>query len=255
MNEFNLIAKFRRLAAKQTIRNRESVYEKDGHRLKYLYLASKCSNNLLVVFSAFPGPRGVAGYNMVATFAGVNIHRLYILDDFGDEARGAYYLSENGDFYVATLVDDLLSRFMPKGGKTYFVGSSKGGYAALYFGIRRGADYVVSGAPQYYIGSYLMASDHAPVLAAMAGDTEKETIARYDKLLPDLIATSHEKKPIVVLHYSEKEPTFGAHIQYLLSDLRTHGYTVRTDTEEYMVHSDVANYFPQLCCRILKELK
>lgn len=255
MNEFNLIAKLRRLAAKQTIRRREAVYEKDGRRLKYLYLAGKRRDRLLVVFSAFPGPHGAAGYNMVATFAGADVSRLYILDNFGDEARGAYYLSENGDFYVASLVDDLLSRFMPQDGKTYFVGSSKGGYAALYFGIRRGADYVVSGAPQYYIGSYLMASGHAPVLAAMAGDTEKETIACYDKLLPDLIAAPHEKKPLVVLHYSEKEPTFGAHIQYLLSDLRAHGYTVRTDTEEYTAHSDVAKFFPQLCCRILKEYK
>ncbi len=255
MDEFNLIAKLRRLAAKRTIRRREAVYEKDGRRVKYLYLAGKRSDRLLVVFSAFPGRHGAAGYNMVATFADADVCRLYILDDFGDERRGAYYLSENGDFYVSALVDDLLDKFMPLGGRTFFVGSSKGGYAALYFGIRHGADFVISGAPQYYIGSYLLASGHAAALAAMAGDVSAASIARYDALLPDLIAVPREKKPTVVLHYSEKEPTYGAHIRYLLRDLCGNGYTVRTDMEEYTAHSDVAKFFPQLCRKILTEYK
>lgn len=256
MIRLNPIAVLRSFAAKQTIRRREAVYEKDGRRLKYLYIEGRRRDRLLVVFSAFPGPRGTAGYNMVATFSGIDACRLYILDDFGDKARGSYYLSENGDFYVASLVDDLLSQYMPRGGgTTFFMGSSKGGYAALYFGIRHGADFVVSGAPQYYVGSYLLADGQEQILAAMAGDIEKETIARYDRLLFEQIAAPRDKKPLVVLHYSEEEPTYDAHIKYMLSDLREHGYTVRTDTEIYTEHSDVSRFFPKLCRRILKEYK
>ena len=101
---------------------------KFNNRLKYLFKRNKTSDELIVVFSGFPGD-DVAKYNYVRTLSGVPCNQLFILDDFGWQKKGSYYLGENGDFYVEKMVLELIQMLKDqyKINRLITAGSSKGG--------------------------------------------------------------------------------------------------------------------------------
>lgn len=247
--------KLRHLKVTRYIVKNEKTFEKDGKTIKYLYCPNKNSKKLAVVFSAFPGANKSAGYNMVSTFMDININKLFILDDFGYKKRGAYYLSENGDYYIPPLVNELLKKYTSGMDKICFLGSSKGGTAALYFGLTTdGVDLILSGAPQYYIGDYLVCKpEHYPILDAMAGSHTEDKVLEYNKILPEIVnGFKLEAKPKILIHYSKSEPTYEHHIKNLIDDLIKNNFEILEDIEEYEQHSDVAKYFPNLCKKHLK---
>ena len=129
-----------------------------GTKGKFLFVDNK-SDTLLIVFSAFTGE--VPRYNYFYSFKELhNISQLYILDNYGK--RGSYYLYENGSSFpendVKVLVESIIKKYSIK--KIITAGTSKGGTAAIYFGLKLHADHIFSGACQYYIGTYLDREEH-----------------------------------------------------------------------------------------------
>ncbi|MDG4658485.1 hypothetical protein P6P90_16460 [Ectobacillus antri] len=122
---------------------------------------------MIVVFSACT-KIGVKGrYNYIRTIKSMNCNKLFILDDFGYDSRGLFYLGENNKFEVATAVKELISQIANKYNinQRIYVGSSKGGYASLYFGLDDNGSVIIAGAPQYYLNFYLNdAKDHKRLL-------------------------------------------------------------------------------------------
>lgn len=250
-----VINKLRHLKAKQYILHNEKEFSINHHSIKYLFSSCPESSDLIVVFSAFPGSGKKAGYNMVSTFGKIKMNKLYILDDFGYMNRGSYYLSENGDFYIRELTVQLIEMFSKNAKRRIFLGSSKGGYAALYFGLLLKSDIIISGAPQYYLGNYLTSKpEHIPILDAMAGGHDEKTIELYNNLLKNLILSEENKSQCnIVIHYSKQEPTYEAHIKDMLKALKVNNYKVDEDIADYKNHGDVSKYFPALCLNILKK--
>ncbi|MBP3360163.1 MAG: hypothetical protein J6N52_04870 [Clostridia bacterium] len=250
-----VINKLKHLKAKHYIQHNEKEFSSGNHRIKYLFSPCQGSSDLIVVFSAFPGSGKKAGYNMVSTFGKAKINKLYILDDFGYMNRGSYYLSENGDFYVRELTIKLIERFSENMTRRTFLGSSKGGYAALYFGLLLGADAILAGAPQYYLGNYLTSKpEHIPILDAMAGNHDAETAELYNNLMKKLItAEETDRSCSITIHYSKQEPTYEAHIKDMLKCLKENNYKVAEDVAEYKNHGDVSGFFPALCLNIIKK--
>ena len=243
-----VFGRLRNFRIKRKIKKHEKVYCEGETRLKYYYVPHKKSDVLIVVFSGFPAKGKSAAYNMVATLEGVSANRLYILDDFGYQNRGAYYLGENGEFSVRDAVLNFLKTFASH--KTVFCGSSKGGTAAIYFGLLFGADYVIAGAPQYYLGDYLTSEEaHVPIFEAMAGSVDPISIEKYNNILPkSIVSACHSaKKPRFLIHYSPEEHTYPSHIFHMLNDLQQYEFVVEHDVQHYEKHSDVALYFPKLC--------
>lgn len=244
--------KIKHMAAKLLIRFKERSFHYNGRQLKYLYLPAHGSNALAVVFSGFPDVGKPATYNMVSSFMGLKINRLYILDNFGYANGGTYYLGEEGNFHIQEMVLALLERL--RFPYRVFLGSSKGGTSAIYFGLLSGCDQIIAGAPQMYIGSYLTSKpEHIPIMDALAGDHTAPTIERYDRILPNLIKTgTHQEKTNIILHYSINEHTYHEHIRDMISLLEEKAYHLEHDVSFYNNHSDVACFFPQLCIRKLK---
>lgn len=250
--------KLKHLKVTNYIIKNEKTFVKDGKTIKYLYIPSEDSKSLAVIFSAFPGPNKVAGYNMVSTFMNIKINKLFILDDFGYKKRGAYYLSENGEYFIPPLVNELLKKHMDGMDKVCFLGSSKGGAAALYYGLKtEGVDLILSGAPQYYIGDYLVCKpEHYPILDAMAGSHSDTAVNEYNRILPTAVNECKlNTKPKILIHYSKSEPTYEHHIKSLVDDLIKNKFEIIEDIEEYELHSDVAKYFPNLCKKHLKNME
>lgn len=244
-----IFRKIPHLFVRVQIRMCEKKFYGNGHTLRYLYFPSSRSKVLAVIFSAFPGQGKKAGYNLVSTLNGVAVNRLYLLDNFGYQGRGSYYLGENGDMFLPPMVDEVIRKYSAGMDKRAFIGSSKGGTAALLYGIRLMADEVIMGAPQYYIGAYLTEKqDHIPLMKGVAGNCSNGQIERLDDLLPNLIRQSalSDKKPLMVLHYSKEEPTYPLHIHPMVDDLTANGFSIEEDIESYTDHISVASYFPQL---------
>lgn len=229
----------------------------DGYqRIKYLLSGSR-SRELVVIFSAFPDKNRKASYNMINTLWNVKINKLFILDDFGYEKRGSCYLGENGNFFIISHVIQLIEKVKMKNKilKVYCVGSSKGGYAALYYGLKVDADLIIAGAPQYLQGDYLSENeDHLKILQSVMGESSKKSINYLNEFLRnEIINHAGEHKPKLLIHYSKNEHTYGEHIVHLLCDLKKFKYEFEEDIESYSEHWEVAKYFPKLCINRLKK--
>lgn len=238
-----------------------SNYFNSSLGIKVPYILEKSQGkegSLIVVFSAFPRKGMAATYNYLRTLRGIEGNKLFILDSFGYQKRGAYYLTENGDFKLEKAVEELIRSTAEKLSvkKIICVGTSKGGYAALYFGMALHAQAIICGAPQYYLGNYL--SDvplKKPILQSMMGNMNEESIELLNKLLPNRINKANATK--IYIHYSSKEHTYVEHIKYLLISLEVNNYEIYEDEQFYEKHQDVSLYFPtfltQTLDKILKE--
>lgn len=243
---------FAKLKAKLTLRRAEKIYRSEGHRLRY-YFQPGDSEWLIVSFSSFPGKWRRARYNYVRTLSGYRANRLFILDNFGARKKGSYYLGQNGDFFIERAVVGLIEETARKCGakKRIFLGSSKGGTSAVYFGMKYGCDVIVAGAPQYYIGNYLLFPKHLRYLRYIMGDASKESAERLNVIVPDAIRNVTGPRR-VYLHYSDREHTYAEHIADMIRDLRRQpGVTLFQDRCDYTDHGAVGKYFPAYIRKVL----
>ncbi len=246
------VKKIRSLLFRLYIKMAEKHYE----RLRYLLQTNHSSDTLVVCFSGF-GNGGSAKYNYINTLKKAKANKLFILDDFGYNKQGSYYLGENGNWFLPDMVVGLIQKVQNESNikNLVMVGSSKGGSAALFYSIKMGANACVIGAPQYFIGNYLSIDKHLPILKGIMGNTSTQSIQRLNRLMCDCIQTVSTKKPKVYIHYSPKEHTYPDHIIHMIDDLVRCGYAVVEDAGyDYTDHKEVAKYFPLYLLSILSKL-
>lgn len=231
----------------KTVLKKEKELTIEGCSLKYLFIKKKKSNRLLVVFSGFPPENKKGGYNYVLKFRELKCNKLYILDDFGNDFRGSYYLGENKDFFIERAVSQLVEKISFENGigkqNITTAGTSKGGYAALYFAFKNNYGKVISGAPQILLGNYLIYPPHQNILSYITGGKREEDVAFLNDVLLDVIKSS-ELSPKLYLHVSKNDHHYEDHMIPLLNLLNQKGYNYNLDLAEYENHGDVGRHFP-----------
>ncbi|EMG26743.1 hypothetical protein [Listeria fleischmannii] len=85
----------------------------NGITLTFYMKENTESEDLLVIYSALP-VKGSSVYNYVRTLDDVNCNKLYILDDFGENRAGVFYLGENGTMDVRDAVKELITNIQKK---------------------------------------------------------------------------------------------------------------------------------------------
>lgn len=144
---------------------------------------------MIIVFSACTKKGQRARYNYIRTLDKIKSNKLFILDDFGFDGRGAYYLGKDNDFMiekeVISLIYKIREEINPE--KEIYIGSSKGGYSALYFGLERKNSYIITGAPQYNLGDYLSIPNHKSILEYIMGYSCNDSIVKLNNLMKDKI--------------------------------------------------------------------
>lgn len=142
-----------------------------------------------MVFSGFSDDR--PRYNYINTLRKINANKLFILDELGrTDYPGAYYLGEHGDYSYKENVITFIKKIANQiSNECYYftVGSSKGGWCSLYFGMRLSATAIFAGAPQYLLGNYLDCDFHQKTFQIMIGDNKMADKALLNSLLPDVI--------------------------------------------------------------------
>ncbi|CVI73533.1 hypothetical protein NDGK_03071 [Clostridiales bacterium CHKCI001] len=234
-----------------------------NNTIKYMY-ERKQSDTIAFVFSSCTRVGVKARYNYVRTVRNFPIDKMFILDDFGSDHRGAFYLGKNMDFSLEKSVLKLIQKTIREGNykRFLFIGSSKGGYAALNFGMQIPGSIIITGAPQYRLGNYLIDRNNhlEQTLYYITGNryqnvTENQIQELNVYLENKIDQTSNEdKKPIIYIHYSNKEHTYEEHVRELLTKIKQNGYKVIEDVGEYENHSEISLYFPDFIMSCIREV-
>ena len=233
-------------------------------RIKYLFYGEKYKNSnvLIIVFSAFNKEKAM--YNYVRSLNEYKVPRLYIKDDFGPRKTGSYYLGEKGKNNVEPAVIALIKKTIENtfgkdvSPKLIFVGSSKGGYAALNFAVEFDNSYAIIGAPQYKLGDHLNEEYFYPMLKDIIGSLSPENIKLLNNHIRDKYLKKNDRyRQKIYIQYSEvewsdvfKEFTYQKHIKYLIDDIKTlTNIDLECEIMDYRDHNDVHLFYP----RFLKE--
>lgn len=234
----------------------EKQYTHENCTLKYIFNPKANSKTLLIIFSG-GSPEGVpARYNYVNNVRKYPSNQLYILDDFGPNERGAFYLGQNRDFYieraVSALIKHICDEYKIDNTNIISCGTSKGGFCALYFAFKYHYGAAVVGAPQILLGDYLNTEQHKYGLEYLAGNTDEESISFLNGLLLEAMRTS-STHPKIYLHCSQYEHHYPEHVLPFLDVANELGVDVTLDLGNYEHHEEVTPHYPIFLRSSLKD--
>ncbi|NRD70193.1 hypothetical protein HQR03_06545 [Psychrobacter okhotskensis] len=98
-------------------------------------------------------------------------------------------------------------------------GFSKGGSAALYYGLKLNISNILVTVPQIYIGSYINKNWHRTALHMMGADYSSVDIQFINNLLPRLLKSDTELEKNIYLITSEADNQYKEHLEPNLNDL------------------------------------
>lgn len=242
------------MGIKEYVQNNEKTF-KDKKDIKYLFCEKKYSNKLIVTFPGFSSPGRPPEYNYIRTLMDCNCHKLYILDDYGP--RGSYLLGENKDHSIEVSVVSLISHICKKYDiklkNVILQGSSKGGYCALYFGIKYNFGYVIAGGPQINLGNYLLYV--VPDVAEyIAGGKDENDIAYLNRFLYDLVDLPSKKFPKIFIHVGKGDHHYKGHILPFLKKLDEKIIDYEIDIPNYSSHTSISLYYPDYLLKTLHSI-
>lgn len=223
-----------------TIRLLEKTY-KNG--VKYIFKNNR-SDKLLIVFSGIG-----SDYNYRRSLKDSSWDQLYIKDSW---AKGiSYYLYENGSNYPEKLTSDFINVFLSSRpySKIVSLGSSKGGSAALYYGIKHKFDEVFCGACQYKVGNYvaIFHKDDGYYPLLMGTIPQEEGIKILNDKYGNLLKENYNSSTMVKLVYSTEEHTYEDDIVPLLRKLDECHIMHEDQIEDFPQHSMIGNYMKEIC--------
>jgi hypothetical protein len=185
--------------------------------VEYRFSHAKNGNrHLVVVFANFSAPEDYGWSNGV--FDKVRANILWIRDRF--DGMNAYYLCRNMDFGLAESVQNLIANFMRAlrltPDQVTLWGGSKGGSAALYFGLSYGYRNIVAIVPQFLIGDDLE-KRRPKVSAYMLGERAPAHNARIlDALIPDLVRSQANRGANIYVLSSPQDEHYAVQVEPFL---------------------------------------
>ncbi|WP_146364493.1 hypothetical protein [Arthrobacter yangruifuii] len=205
-------------------------------------LSEHGKSTLCVAFSAIGAPYDFT-YNYKSSLAKVDAYRLYILDNFG--SQGSYYYADHRDTGIFNAVQSFLLEMSSQLGigpdGMVFLGSSKGGTAALSHGLQLGAARIIAGAPQSYPGTYLSGAS-PDMLSFIAGDSDSESIDWLDQLIPNAVSNAQGNPHITVL-VGDNDSHKHVHIEPLMKLAADAGLSIQTLVIKDLSHQDIGAAF------------
>ena len=222
------------LGFKLYIRLKERKYK---GRLKYM-LFKNGTRDLVVVFSGFPSDNH-PHYNYVRTLTNLkDKDKLFILDDFG--YKGSYYWFENGMDTPMVLVKGLLQELITKYDNIFTMGTSKGGTAAIFYGLFFNVKEVFAGANQYYVKKYLDCPEFKNIYNAMMGSDNSSIL---NEIMPNIVKQNKNSTTVIHLLYSKSEHTYEDHIKGMIEDFDRNSIKYDECIENFSNHGDVGIFF------------
>lgn len=232
---------------------------KDG--LKYLLFEKKVSKILVVVFQAI---NKEPTYNYVGTLSNYNVNQLFIKDDYGGdkETKSSYYIGRNKNTNISEATQDLIKNTVNnlKIEKTIFIGSSKGGFSALYHGLLFGATHIIAGGPTVLLGQHLtrhndMNTNSSKIFQALVGERTEDNIKWADNLMVNAIKNAQSPYPNIHIHVGFWDSFYQNHVVNFMNLSNEKNITsIDLNIKPYSKHSDLAKYFPNYIQKTIDDI-
>ena len=229
----------------------------NGVQIKYKYKQRKYdTQHIIFVFCGF-GSASMFTYDFENALQDCPAHVVWIKDDFNDCC--AYYLCQNMDYSieqaVITFIENMLTRYDLDRSCCTLAGFSKGGSAALYYGLKYHFINIISTVPQFHIGSF--ANREWPhVLKHMTGTANKKSITLLDTLLPQLLLNDNFLEKNIYLLTSEADYQYEGEIKPYIDTFRKyHNFNIFMATSQLIrEHNQVTSYHVPLLLGIFYSL-
>ncbi|WP_198668384.1 hypothetical protein [Streptomyces triticisoli] len=192
-----------------------------GHPVEYRFSHARSGNrHLMVVFANLFAPDDYGWATGILDNLRSNI--LWIRDRF--DGGNTYYLCKDMDFAVERSVIGLISKVMKSlglaPGDVTLWGSSKGGSAALHFGLRYGFRNIVASVPQLRIGTFVR-DVYPDVGRHMLGETMPDDNVRVlDAILPGLLESGANPDAHIYLVSSPQDEQYNSQVEPFLGLLQ-----------------------------------
>lgn len=185
--------------------------------VEYRFAHAKGGNrHLVVVFANFSAPDEYGWSNGV--FDNLRANILWIRDKFHD--NNSYYLCKEMDFSlersVITLIFNVMKSLDLTPDNVTMWGGSKGGSAALYFGLRYGFRNIVSIVPQFLVGTYVQQKRPAAAQFMMGDGPREENVRVLDSIIPDLVRSEANRSANIYLFSSPQDEEYAEQVEPFL---------------------------------------
>lgn len=193
----------------------------NGVEIKFKHQANKYDyNHLLFIFSGFNNPLpGEYDFSKVLSQCPCDV--VWISDDF--EGMHAYYLCIGMDFKVEEAINEFMNfkRIESKlsWGDVTVAGASKGGTAALYYGLKLNISNIITCVPQVFIGSNVDLTWKLVAKHMMCENYTKVQMKFLDNLIPQLLKKDLFLNRNIYLITSEQDIQYKVHVEPILDDL------------------------------------
>jgi pimeloyl-ACP methyl ester carboxylesterase len=233
-----------------------------GADVRYvLHTATASPDTLVVAFSSAQAPGAPPRYRWQKVLGDVPCHRLFVLDDhgpLGPRAGPSWYLGRHRGPDVAGSVCELIERTAQElgveRGRTVTIGSSMGGWAALYFAARVGAGHAIAGEPQTRLGSYLCCTAFHGIAEHIAGGSSPREGRFLDAILFDALRAA-PTLPRLHVYCGRESPYYEAHVVPLLDAVDELGAEVELELGDSSEHDDISERFGPYLLRRLDKVR
>ncbi|MFB3164812.1 hypothetical protein ABLO26_25975 [Neobacillus sp. 179-J 1A1 HS] len=233
----------------EMIKENEKVFNGAIPIKYYLSLSTEECDHLIIGFSGFNGKESTgepARYNYVKQLKNFNCHQLYILDSYEDHP--CYYIGKNKsldyEVTVMALINYIANRMRIPMSNVITIGSSKGGTAALYFGMKYSLGHVIAGGMQTKVGDYLWLNKYTrdTVLKLITGDNE-ENDRRFLNRFYDKIFFNPRKNTEYNIHGGSGDHHFINYGKPFIENLKKCRIPYNLDIQEYSDHGLIGTYY------------
>lgn len=225
----------------------ENVYS--SHQdIRYHFVKAeeeKLKNHLIIVFSAF-STEYIYNFNYIETLKEFKTNKLFILDDF--DAKGSYYLGKDSNFSIESAVISLILNKCAEHNismnNIITLGSSKGGYSALYFGVKYSFGNIITLAPSLFLGTFLK-KHHPEMLEYILGGSTYADEMYLNNLIYKLFNNNEGYKPNIKIMVGTKDSRKESHIKPFINYLNSKEYPYDYDLIEGVDHSQLKYFAPE----------
>ncbi len=225
------------------MQNKDNVFNHNENTVEYRFARAKQDRrHLLIVFSGF-----ATAYDFMGnTASGCRSNILWIKDSFDNNY--SYYLCKKMNFSieesVIALIESIRINLSLNKSQCTLLGFSKGGSAALYYGLKYDYKNIISSCPQVNIGSYVSQHWKKSSNYMIGNSNIQEKIATLDSLLPDLLASNRIRESNIYLISSPDDIQYDSEIKpYLPFFWKSNNFNfIFTQSKLAWQHSRVTRY-------------
>lgn len=225
------------------------------NKVKYSYVSYENSKKLLVIFSSSASMEN--RYNYVNTLIDVHENKLFLADESlsDDKTKCSYFMGKNKELIFEDKIIEVIEKIADDKNISKkdicLIGSSKGGFASLYYAFKYNFGSCIVGSPTIQLGSQHKNNKFGlEVITHLTGDKKTSDIEWLDNLVYEQISNGNPK---IYYHAGKGESRYINQALPFFNELRKRKKeNFEIDLADYESHNDVIHHYPAYLTKSLK---